>query len=366
MCYYIIPIFKNCLHVNPKTGDICKSYISNSLFQYYKELCQEIKNNLPLDFEYTLEELIKIVNNYDYLYTKVPIYNYQVSKIKTNSNLFFDFYEILTTFNIFEDYKNTNIKTLHLSENTDSITCFKIFRKNEDDEILHYNNFHTFSVSKNKDAKIKFLFFNFQDNYIDFFEDIDKNYNNYITYLIQCTMMILKNQCSEGCCIIKIKSMFHKSVIDILFFLTTLYEKTYIFKPNTSNIVTFENYIILKNFRYNENNVRYLNFNYYKLFVFLQKKENGCVERILNTTIPSYFIQKIEDINISIGQNQIESLDLINILLKNKNYKEKIENIKKINIQKCISWCEKYNISFNNFEKKNIFLPLTSKNNEFL
>lgn len=360
MCYYTIQKFNICLNVSPTFGDIHEPYISNSLFQYYKELCQEIQNNLMPNFEYKLEELIKIVNHYQYLSTKVPNYNYQVSKIKTNTNLFFDFYEILTTLNIFENYKNINIKTMHLSYNTDSIKCFKMFRKNDEDEILHYNNFDTFTISKHKDEKMNFLFFNFEDKYNDFnIEDIHTNYNNYTIYLIQCTMMILKNQSFEGCCIIKIKSMFHKSVIDILFFLTSLYEKTYIFKPNASNIVTFENYVVLKNFQYNENNLRYLNLNYYKLFVFLKKKGNECVENILNECIPSCFIQKIEDINISIGQNQIESLDLMVILLKNKNYKEKIENIKKINIQKCISWCEKYNISFNNFEKKNIFLPQT-------
>jgi hypothetical protein len=347
------------LNVTPTIGDIYTPYISNSLFQYYKELCQEIKNNLTTDFEYKLEELIKIINHYEYLYTKVPNYNYPVSKIKTNTNLFFDIYEIFTLLNIFEDYKNMNIKTMHLTDNTDSVKCFKMFRKNDEDENLHYNNFDTFTFSKNKDEKMNFLFFKFEDNYNDFnIEDIHTNYNNYITYLIQCTMVILKNQSFQGCCIIKIKSMFHKSVIDILFFLTSLYENTYIFKPNTSNIVIFENYVILKNFQYNENNLRYLNLNYYKLFVFLQKKENGCIEKILNQSIPAYFIQKIEEINITIGQNQIESLDLMLFLLKNKNYKEKMENIKKINLQKCISWCEKNNISFNNFEKKNIFLPV--------
>lgn len=359
MCYYTMPKFKKCLDVSPTVGDIYTPYISNSLFQYYKEICQEIKNNLTLDFEYNLEELIKILNHYEYLHKKVPSYNYQVCKIKTNTNLFFDFYEILNTLNIFEDYKNMNIKTLHLTDNTDSVKCFKMFRKNDEDEILHYNNFDTFTFSKNKDEKMDFLFFNYLDNYNDFnIEDIHTNYNNYITYLIQCTMVILKNQSFQGCSIVKIKSIFHKSVIDILFFLTSLYEKTHIFKPNTSNIVLFENYVILKNFQCNENNLRYLNLNYYKLFVFLQKKENGCIENILNQSIPAYFIQKIEEINITIGQNQIESLDLMLILLKNKNYKEKIENIKKINLQKCISWCEKYNISFNNFEKKNMFLPL--------
>jgi hypothetical protein len=49
---------------------------------------------------------------------------------------------------------------------------------------------------------------------------------------------------------------------------------------------------------------------------------------------------------------------IINIL-KNKNKDEKIELIKKVNIQKSVSWCEKLKISHNKFfEKTNIFLPI--------
>ena len=43
--------------------------------------------------------------------------------------------------------------------------------------------------------------------------------------------------------------------------------------------------------------------------------------------------------------------------MKNKNKEEKIENLKKNNIQKCIQICEKFKIPYNKFaEKVNIFL----------
>jgi UV DNA damage repair endonuclease len=49
---------------------------------------------------------------------------------------------------------------------------------------------------------------------------------------------------------------------------------------------------------------------------------------------------------------------VINIL-KNKNKEDKIETIKKSNIQKSVIWCEKYKIPCNRFsEKINIFLPI--------
>jgi hypothetical protein len=69
--------------------------------------------------------------------------------------------------------------------------------------------------------------------------------------------------------------------------------------------------------------------------------------------------------NIIIGQQQLESIDQIINILKNKNKDEKIETIKKSNIQKSIAWCEKFKIPHNKFsEKVNIFLPLKIESEE--
>lgn len=66
--------------------------------------------------------------------------------------------------------------------------------------------------------------------------------------------------------------------------------------------------------------------------------------------------------NIIIGQQQIESLDMIINIIKNKNREDKIETIKKTSIQKSVSWCEKYKIPHNKFyDKTNIFLPINKE-----
>jgi hypothetical protein len=177
-------------------------------------------------------------------------------------------------------------------------------------------------------------------------------------------MIIFKNQCSIGSCIIKINDIFHKPVIDIIYILSSLYEKTYILKPNTSNITTFDKYIICKNFQNNKDKITNLKFNYYKLLVFLKKLNNKRITSILNYEIPYYFKIKLNDINIIFGQQQLESLDLVINILKNKNKDEKIESIKKTNIQKSVAWCEKYKIPCNKFsEKTNIFLPINKETN---
>ena len=76
---------------------------------------------------------------------------------------------------------------------------------------------------------------------------------------------------------------------------------------------------------------------------------------------------KMDDMNIIIGQQQLESLDMVINILKNKNKEDKIETIKKSNIQKSVVWCEKYKIPCNRFsEKINIFLPINKEFIEFI
>jgi hypothetical protein len=106
----------------------------------------------------------------------------------------------------------------------------------------------------------------------------------------------------------------------------------------------------------------HLKFNYLKLLVFIKKLDNKNIVEILDFKIPYYFKNKIDDLNIIMGQQQIDSLDYIVNLYKNKNNEDKIENIKKRNIEKSVSWCEKYKIPFNKFtENNNIFLPIDHK-----
>jgi hypothetical protein len=274
--------------------------------------------------------------------------------LKPQTNLFYDFLEVSVTLNIFEPYKNKHIKTLHITHNnTDSIECFEMLRENYSDEIVCYDTINEDIINVINDKKFEFLFF----------EADVSSYNNYIVSLINYVMVILRNQTFGGMCVIKIDNIFHKPLVDVLYLLSSLYDKVYVLKPNTSNITTFDKYIICKNFHHNEySDTRYLKLNYYRLLIFLKKLENKHIESILDFGIPYYFTIKLQDMNIIIGQQQIDSLDLIMNILKNKNREEKIETIKKSNIQKSVSWCEKYKIPFNKFsEKTNIFLPITKE-----
>ena len=363
MSYYILPKINNIINVNPMSicDDILKPYTSHSLYQYYNQMREEIDKNISKENDgitNNYDELIKIINPYEYIFSKVPGSKFSVSKLKPKTNIFYDFLEVSTTINIFESHKDQNIKTLHLTPNySDTIECFEMLRENFKDDITYYDSINEENMKSIEDTKFNFLFL----------EVNHSNFKNYITNLIECVMLIFRNQESDGSCIIKINHVFHKPVVDILYLLSSLYDKVYVLKPNTSNVTSFDKYIVCKNFQKNESKLIYFKCSYYRLLVFLKKIENKNIISILDFDIPNYFLTKIDDMNIIIGQQQLESVDIIINILKNKNKDDKIETIKKSNIQKAISWCEKYKIPCNRFsEKINIFLPINNEIKEII
>lgn len=358
MNYYILPKINNTVIVNPIDSSNNKlhmyPYISQSLFKYYSESNKQIKSICENDDETKLsyEDLIKIVNPYEYIFSKVPGSKFSVSKLKPKTNLFYDFLEICSIVNIFESYKLQTMKTLHVTHNhNDTIECFEMLREDYTDEITYYNELNDSIVKLIGDEKYNFLFF----------ETKKGDLNQYIYSFIEILMVILRNQANKGSCIIKINEVFHKPVVDILYILSSLYERIVILKPNTNNITTFEKYIVCKNFKTREKNTNF-KLNYIRLFVFLKKLEGKQIISLLDHDIPYYYLLKIDDMNIISGQQQLESLDLIINILKNKNREEKIETMRKTNIHKSVTWCEKHKIPCNKFtEKTNIFLPINKE-----
>jgi len=354
MSYYILPKIINNVYVSPEsTTEKTEPYISFSLINYYTIVQNQIIdmfNNTNDIINNTYNESLKIINPYEYIYTKVPGSKFSVSKLKPNSNLFYDLIEIFTNLNIFEQFKYKSISSLTISKNyNDIIDCQYLFREDFKDTKTYFSNYDINIQYGNNDQKFEFIFFETYDD-------------DYFSSIIKFLIIIFKNQLTNGNAIIKVNNLFYKPVVDMLYILSSLYDKVYIAKPNTNHVTTFDKYIVCKNFLIHQQSSDYLNLNYYRLFIFMKNLDNKYIKQILNTEIPYYFKMKINDLNIVMGQQQIESLDQVINIYKNKNKDEKIENIKKSNIQKSVSWCEKYKIPCNKFtEKTNIFLPIINE-----
>ena len=154
------------------------------------------------------------------------------------------------------------------------------------------------------------------------------------------------------------------------------YNNIYIIKPITSDIINNEKYIVCKDYNINDNTVEL----YTQYLLEFIKNDNALLNDIINSNmnsndfylhniikneIPYHFLNKIEELNIIFGNNQLDAYNSILNLINHKNKEEKIDSIKKINIQKSINWCEKNNIPHNKFiEKLNIFYNHCIDNNK--
>lgn len=362
MTYYMLPKTNNNIILKIYDNSVTENslnnvYVSHSLFNYCNASYTQIEklHEKNIDFNF-FEKLSKFVNPYEYIHSKVPGFKYAVSKLNSKSNMLYEFLEIINTFNIFDDYKIRNINALHVGNNCkDTKECIEMIREqfNEDSHIMFTNSSECLNYITSITIQI--------NNYDLFFYDAcDSNINKFIVKITQLLFILLKCQNKNGSAIIKINNTFLKQTTDLLYFLSSIYEKVYIIKPNASNILNEEKYIICKGFILNDNKFETycLSCDNLQKYLLNLKTDNNLFS-FLDYKIPYYFINKLEDINVILGQQQLETYDQLFNLINNKNCEEKIELIKKTHIQKATSWCEKYKIPFNKFsDKLNIFLPI--------
>jgi len=353
MSYYLLPKKNTVIEILPisSSDTILKPYISQSVEYYLYQMSEQIKSiERDTNCSYTSDFIQKAINPYEYIFTKVPGTKISVSKIKPDSTEFYNFLEILYTLHLFSDFSHKKINTFVQGQNSKSIIDgIDILRENHNDNHIMCDNYD-FKHS------IDFMYF-----------ELEKS--DPIQFMIMSLKYILEFQSKNGISIIKLNSIVHKPILDILFLLTSLYEKVYIIKPNVSNFFDGERYIVARNFTLSIENMYYYLIEMNSLIARLQEQPDQTYVSIVKQELPYYFLNKVEDANIIIGHQQLEGMEQMINIFKNKNKEDRIETLKKNNIQKCVQWCEKYNIPYNKFtEKVNIFLnsTLETESNQFL
>jgi hypothetical protein len=382
MSYYILPkintelIIDPCLHLSM---DKISPYISQSLVNYITKTTITLNNLLAFDTTYTFKFLNQLINPYEYLFSNIPNSNLSICKVKTTSKIYYDMLEMYNTLKLSDCLPDQNMTALYYGSGGSSVLEYmQSFRENYDDAniviepiiykqiITPLNNAtneqdETYTPIPNEILSIC--------DYI-YFELPDKVYadtNKYILGLLKAVKFILMYQSLNGCIILKLGHTYYKPVIDILYIISSLYNKSYIIKPNTSNNIYDEKYLVCKTFTTtSQKKSSYLD-KIDKMYTICYREQCEInIQSIVKNEINMYFLNKMEECNIIIGQQQIDVYDQMINLVKNKNKIEKIETIRKHNIQKCINWCDKYKLPCNKFvDKINIFLPINAQDREF-
>ena len=365
MNYYIIP--KNNCKIKLKlyiTSEKILPCISYSLIHYLTDVCTQLFKLDDVLSDIKIDFIKQIINPFEFINTNVPGSVISVSKVKPDSNIFFELTEIFQTCGILDALSSkSSMNIAHLTPNGSSSNyLINILREDCNDTVINedfnYEKIYNTFIRQHIQIKLDLIIIEFNP------EDLN-NSGRYIKNMLLILCIIIKYQSNLGTCIIKVDNIFYKAIIDIIFIFSGIYDKVFLIKPSISKITTGERYIVCKSLNVDlihkmqlidqvENNICNAN---YEIALNLHN-----IHSVIDNDISYYFLNKIEESNTVIGQQQITAyIQIINIF-KNKNRDDKIETLKRHHIQKCIQWCEKNKIPHNKFaDKINIFLMPKNK-----
>ena len=379
MSFYLFPNNSNTLDSEnisftfTKDIDNIKIYINKSLNTYINYAKKQIEL-------YYLEWDIykKYTNPYEYIHSIIPNNKTSVSKLKPLSRSFFKLIEIFNLLDILNDINMSKITSFHLAEgpggfiealswlrNNNNDTYYGMTLINDDDNIPGWKKSQYF-LNKNKNVKIEYGINNNGDlSDVENLKYCREKYKNSIDIItgdggfdfsvdfnkqeIVSSKLILYQICfaismqkENGIFILKFFDLFTEASVELVYLLSLCYEKIYIVKPFTSRYANSEKYIVCKKFKLTNvtNILDKLIENYSEI-----NNNKNFLKTILNLKIPYFFLNKLEEYNAIIGQQQIENI-ISTINLINNSKDDKLEIIKNNNIQKCVQWCIKYKIPY--------------------
>jgi len=354
--------------------DASNIVISKSLATYLNAMKGQIDN---YNDEWDIYK--KFTNTYEYIHTNIPHHKNAVCKLKPLSRSYYKLIEIINSLSL--SFPDKPIKSFHLAEGPGGfIEALIYYRKtNQPTEQDRYygitlideknENIPGWKKSRdfldlNKNVNIikgvdntgnilnienfKFCLTNYK-NSMDFITadggfDYSSNFNKQeilsINLILAQVIYAIALQKKGGTFILKIFDIFTQATIDILYILSSIYEKCYIIKPNTSRNANSEKYVVCKSFKLDETSELI-----HKLTSFFHTQTTSTIVRVLSIPIPYIYINKLEDINAILGQQQLENI-LYTLHLLDNNKSDKLEIIKKNNIQKCVQWCIKNNLPY--------------------
>ena len=391
MTYYLIPktsffITKHidCIYEETPPNII----ISNTLAGYLYDLKEKLDKH-----ENEWDIFKKYTNPYEYIHSIVPYKKKSISKCKPLSRSYFKMVEIINTFDLFNGI-NKPIKCFHLAEGPGGfIEAFANTRKCKEDAYIGMtlmdskNDYNIPGWKKSNDflTKNENVFIETGadntgnilsvENYIycrdtynasmdfitadggfDFSFDFNKQEVSIAKLLFAQIAYAIMLQSKGGTFILKFFDCFMQHSIDLLYILSAFYDKVYIIKPQTSRYANSEKYLVCRGFLFSSNEKFYPFFlNAFQKMTHME--DNMCIHRFLTTPLSHCFITKIEEINAILGQQQIENIHYTISLIENKHKQEKIDNLIRINVQKCTQWCLRNNIEHHLFnQNSNIFI----------
>lgn len=385
------------LHVSPTDP------IPNSLAYYLYEIKEKIK-----DFDAEWDIYKEYTNPYEYIHTRVPNKR-PIAQYKPLSRSYFKMIEIIQHFRLLDPFHDRPMQTFHLAEgpggfiealvqsrekhnlglaSKDRLVGMTLL--NEADRTIpswkksqHFLRTHpNVFIEYGEDGRGDLLSIeNFTgcvkkyasqmdfitaDGGFDFSEDFNRQEVNILPLLVAQICFAVCMQRKGGVFVLKLFDCFMKPTVELIYLLSCFYEKVYITKPQTSRFANSEKYLVCMNFHH-DSCIDYYPYLWNLLKGYLDKTppppnlppnslssysnilsnppSHNIIRHIFPFSLPKYFMSKLEEYNMVLGQQQIDTIFATILLMENRtNRKNRIEHYIQIHTVKCIQWCNRHGI----------------------
>jgi|TARA_B110000093_G_scaffold58460_1_gene63205 hypothetical protein len=365
-------------------------YISHSVVMSLNDIYQQIEK-MKIDMAiYNINYIFSLVNPYDFIYRNIHEQNVDendniteiysdykqhihennndddnvncVSQLNSTSLLIYNLIEINNMLSqLYNYYSNINI--LCINDDSRSFYSYIKHTRNSYNDNIHYISSTQLSTSiTNKDKSIynipipneytkhniKYNLLYFDLDYLNNIHSIDTQ--KQIKLLALYLRYILVYQEEGGRFILKLNNLYYKPFLDVVYILTSLYEKVYICKPHISS--QEERFIVCEKYNNRISSIEKDDMiNSIEQVIFcddiVDNFQENHITSLLNNSLPKLLLNKLEEINIITAYQTLDKYDEMINICKSKNIFERIENYKKMSITKSTQWCQHNNIPYN-------------------
>ena len=304
---------------------------SSSFFSYLQELKQKTKEICH--------------NPYIWLYTptlnKTNPSNLCIANIHANSASVYEFIEMVDLLRLTWD--SNTIHTYHMGPNASAMhQAIQYIRKKRGNGFRVFHDSHEIN-ERNRPMDLRTLYETKKQTFhlitADCTNKEDCEYDTCIS-AIESSCYSLCVQMKNGTYIMKIGDTVSELSLDIVYFLSHFYEKTYFIKPSVNNITSSEKFMVCKGFLFESLDDAMLTM--LENLYYCTRMDPLKLNRIFHESIPLYFIGKIEEINSIFGQPRLEQMNYVLSTVEH-NSKQTIFTSKQ-DIQKCVEWCSKFRV----------------------
>jgi len=255
----------------------------------------------------------------------------------TSSPLLQEFNEIISIFNIAD-----------LSKYSRPIECLN-FSCLPSSEILRGLNFNakiTSPKSSLQSYAVNLKRLNIDLEFGLMFFDIS-SCDSYSQDLFCALFVVLMATSNGGFAVVKMTTMTLQLELDIIYVLNHVFDKAFLLKPDSSNPVSNDKYIVCKHFL-KKRSATIIS----QIVPLIESSMKKHIGKLLCHSLPSTFLTKIEEINVIIGQKQMDALSQLINSTKHKSMEDTTGLVPSVFSNECSPWHNKTSANHNAFNPR--------------